>query len=83
MVRHGPGAESPLGSIKDPWAMICEAAGLKSLRLHDLRHAFASAAVKDGLSPPLIASLLAHRETRRTLALVSTGHLGMAMEAWA
>ena len=56
----------PLVNIKDPWATICEAAGLQSLRLHDLRHAFASAAVNDGLSLPIIGALLGHRETRTT-----------------
>jgi integrase len=34
--------------------------------LHDLRHAFASAAVNDGLSLPIIGALLGHRETRTT-----------------
>jgi integrase len=64
--KDGRDSEVPLVNIKGPWAVICEAAGLKSLRLHDLRHAFASAAVNDGLSLPIIGALLGHRETRTT-----------------
>jgi integrase len=64
--RDGRDPEVPLVNIKDPWATICEAAGLQSLRLHDLRHAFASAAVNDSLSLPIIGALLGHRETRTT-----------------
>lgn len=64
--RDGRDPEVPLVNIKDPWAAICEAAGLQGLRLHDLRHAFASAAVNDGLSLPIIGALLGHLETRTT-----------------
>lgn len=64
--KDGRNPEVPLVNVKDPWATICEAAGLQSLRLHDLRHAFASAAVNDGLSLPIIGALLGHRETRTT-----------------
>ena len=64
--RDGRDPEVPLVNVKDSWATICEAAGLQSLRLHDLRHAFASAAVNDGLSLPIIGALLGHRETRTT-----------------
>jgi integrase len=64
--RNGRDPEVPLVNIKDPWATICEAVGLQGLRLHDLRHAFASAAVNDGLSLPIIGALLGHRETRTT-----------------
>ncbi len=64
--RDGRNPEVPLVNIKDPWSTICEVAGLQELRLHDLRHAFASAAVNDGLSLPIIGALLGHRETRTT-----------------
>ena len=35
-------------------------AGLKDVRIHDLRHSFASAGVNSGLSLPIIGKLLGH-----------------------
>ena len=46
--------------------MIRTAAGLEDVRLHDLRHAFASVAVTGGMSLPMIGALLGHRETQTT-----------------
>ena len=44
----------------------CEAAGLSSVRVHDLRHSFASFAVADGASLFLIGKLLGHASARTT-----------------
>jgi integrase len=46
--------------VKHAWPVICAAAGLTGLRIHDLRHSFASQLVSSGSSLPLIGSLLGH-----------------------
>ena len=62
----GSDPEVQLVNISDPWARVRKAAGLAEVRLHDLRHAFASVAVTDGMSLPMIDALLGHREARTT-----------------
>jgi integrase len=46
--------------IKKGWSSICKAAGIKGLRIHDLRHTFASQLASAGASLPLIGALLGH-----------------------
>ena len=46
--------------------MIAAEAGLERLRVHDLRHAFASAAVSDGASLYLVGKVLGHVQARTT-----------------
>ncbi len=58
--------ECRLPGIDGPWKVIRKAAGLEGLRLHDLRHAYASVAVASGLSLPMIGALLGHREVKTT-----------------
>ena len=55
-----------LTSLRKPWATICAHAGLSGWRLHDLRHAFASAAVNSGASLPMIGALLGHKNASTT-----------------
>ncbi len=47
-------------SIKRDWGAICKAAGITGLRIHDLRHSFASLAASAGYSLPMIGALLGH-----------------------
>jgi integrase len=56
----------PLGSIGKVWRRIRAAAGLADVRLHDLRHSFASNIVNAGGSLPMIGALLGHRSTQTT-----------------
>jgi integrase len=56
----------PLGSIRKPWEHICKAAQLNNLRLHDLRHSFASVGAASGLSLPMIGALLGHSQPNTT-----------------
>ena len=49
-----------------PWVRIRKAAGLDDVRIHDLRHGFASVAVSGGQSLPIIGKLLGHARTATT-----------------
>jgi integrase len=48
------------------WRRIREQAGLQNVRLHDLRHSFASMAVSSGASLPVIGALLGHKDSATT-----------------
>jgi integrase len=64
--RRRPGALSSIDDLRSPWERLREAAGLMDVRLHDLRHTFASAAAAGGISLQLIGGLLGHASTRTT-----------------
>ena len=49
-----------LVNLKDAWHVVRAAAGVKDIRLHDLRHGFASVGVQAGLSLPMLGGLLGH-----------------------
>lgn len=48
------------------WLKVREAAGLDNVRLHDLRHTYASFGAAGGLSLPLIAAILGHKDVKTT-----------------
>lgn len=53
-------------NLQKPWQRIREKVGLDDVRLHDLRHTFASIAASNGLSLPIIGALLGHKQTQTT-----------------
>jgi integrase len=55
-----------LVNLGKPWRRICAKAGLTDVRLHDLRHSFASVAVGSGMSLPMIGKLLGHTQPATT-----------------
>ena len=57
---------NPLVNLRKPWHRIRARAGLDGLRLHDLRHSFASVGVSGGLSLPIIGALLGHSQPATT-----------------
>ena len=59
-----PGA--PLRNLQYPWEILRARAGLEGVRIHDLRHSFASRALALGESLPTIGELLGHRRVRTT-----------------
>lgn len=65
-VCPGERPDSHFVGIQRPWRRIRAAAGLPDLRIHDLRHAFASVAAMAGDSLLLIGKVLGHRQTRTT-----------------
>lgn len=48
------------------WRSIRDLAGLGDVRIHDLRHSFASIAVSGGASLPIIGALLGHSDSATT-----------------
>ena len=46
--------------IDDAWNALRKAANIRDVRLHDLRHTYASVLASQGLSLPIIGSLLGH-----------------------
>jgi integrase len=52
--------------IKTAWATLCKAANLSGVRLHDLRHTYASVLASAGLSLPVIGALLGHTQPGTT-----------------
>jgi integrase len=55
-----------LVNLEKPWRAIRKAAGLDDVRLHDLRHAFASVAASSGLGLPVIGKMLGHTQASTT-----------------
>jgi len=53
-------------NLKKPWKNIREASGLADVRIHDLRHTFASHAINNGAPLELISKLLGHSQLRTT-----------------
>jgi len=53
-------------NLQKPWRRIREAAGLEDVRIHDLRHSFASVAAGSGQSLPVIGALLGHSQPQTT-----------------
>lgn len=52
--------------LKGDWAAICKAAKITGLRIHDLRHSYASMLVNAGLTLPTIGALLGHTQVQTT-----------------
>lgn len=61
-----------LTDISRPWAAICKDAALKGVRVHDLRHSFASLILNGGGDLALIGRLLGHASVATTARY---GHL--------
>ena len=54
----------PLTTIKTAWRSITKQADVVGLRVHDLRHSFASVLASGGASLPLIGQLLGHTQAK-------------------
>lgn len=61
-----PGSGKPYGSVYDAWNRARRQAGLHELRMHDLRHSFASALVNHGVSLYEVQRLLGHASIKTT-----------------
>jgi site-specific recombinase XerD len=65
-VFPGIGDSGHVVEIKKSWRRICKAASIELLRIHDLRHSFASQVVSGGGSLALIGALLGHSNPTTT-----------------
>ena len=65
-VIAGTDPTQPRSDLKRPWTLVCRRAGLEGLRLHDLRHSFASVGAGAGLGLPVIGKLLGHASPTTT-----------------
>ena len=52
--------------LKKTWKWICKAAKIRNLRIHDLRHSYASVLASSGHSLPVIGRLLGHTQATTT-----------------
>jgi integrase len=57
----------PIQEIKRFWDDVRTEAGIEDVRIHDLRHTFASLLVSGGASLPLIGQMLGHTQVQTTL----------------
>jgi integrase len=57
---------APRADLKKPWAAVTKGAGLPGLRIHDLRHSFASVGAGASLGLPVIGKLLGHSQPATT-----------------
>jgi integrase len=65
-VIAGKKAGTALGNLETPWQKIRRTVGLEDVRLHDLRHAFASVAASSGMGLPIIGRMLGHTQAATT-----------------
>jgi len=61
---NNPG--KPRADLKRPWELVCQRARLEGVRIHDLRHSFASVGAGGGLGLPIIGKLLGHADVKTT-----------------
>jgi integrase len=65
-VIAGADPNKPRPDIDRPWHRIRRYAGLQGLRLHDLRHSYASVGAASGMGLPVIGKLLGHASPATT-----------------
>lgn len=58
--------EKPRADLKRPWMAVRKRAGLGDLRIHDLRHSYASVGVGGGMGLPIVGRLLGHKSAATT-----------------
>jgi hypothetical protein len=65
-VVPGDSPERPRADLKRPWEAVARRAGLDGVRLHDLRHTYASFGAGGGLGLPIIGKLLGYTQASTT-----------------
>ena len=53
-------------TVRHIWKKICKLAKIENVRVHDLRHTYASLAVQNGYSLPIISKMLGHADIKTT-----------------
>lgn len=69
-------------SLSHAWRVLAKGVGLEDVRLHDLRHTFASVLAGRGASLPIIGALLGHSQSQTTAryAHLADGPLRLAAD---
>lgn len=62
----GEGADGHMTTIRTFWAAVCRRTGIDGVRVHDVRHTFASLLVSSGESLPVVGALLGHTQAKTT-----------------
>lgn len=57
---------APLQEVRRTWKTVCEIAGVNEVRIHDLRHTFASLVASSGQSLLVVGELLGHSTAQTT-----------------
>ena len=65
-VIPNPETQKPYGNLYHPWDKVRKQVGLDDLRMHDLRHTFASNLVNSGQSIYVVSKLLGHSQIKTT-----------------
>lgn len=65
-VIAGGNPDQPRADLKRPWQRLAQHAELEDVRLHDLRHTFASIGAAQGMSLQMIGALLGHKSPETT-----------------
>jgi site-specific recombinase XerD len=65
-VLPGSRGSDHLVGLQKVWSRVRALAGLADVRVHDLRHSFASVAVADGAALYTVGKVLGHRQARTT-----------------
>lgn len=63
----GESDDGPLVNLQKPWRRIRRLAGIEDVRLHDLRHTYASVAMKNGIDPFTLKEIMGHKNLQTTL----------------
>lgn len=58
--------EAPRADLNRPWRAVRKRAGIEDVRIHDLRHSFASVGAGSDLGLPIIGRLLGHTQASTT-----------------
>ena len=58
--------DKKLTTLRHVWKKICRLAGINDVRVHDLRHTYASYAVSKGYSLPVVSKMLGHADIKTT-----------------
>ena len=63
----GESETGPLVNLQKAWTRIRKIAGLEDVRMHDLRHTYASVAVMSGIDPFTLKEIMGHKNLQTTL----------------
>jgi integrase len=62
----GLNGDKPRTTLRRTWVAVCKSTGLTGVRIHDLRHSFASSLVSQGVSLHIVGKLLGHSQAQTT-----------------